>query len=73
MKQLERIIQAVASLPSNSGAATELTSKLLSSLWNNLKHPPLSHMGTTFKYRTADGSYNVSYLTERKSLSQSRR
>ena len=23
-------------------------------------------MGTTFKYRTADGSYNVSYLTERK-------
>jgi hypothetical protein len=60
--QLEGIIQAVSSLPDESSARALLTSKLLSDLWDNLKHPPLSHTGDTFKYRTADGSYNVCFF-----------
>ncbi|KAH8646471.1 fatty acid oxygenase [Tricladium varicosporioides] len=55
---LEEIIQAVASLPSGSAGAAKITNRLLGNLWDNLKHPPLSYMGNTFRYRTADGSYN---------------
>ncbi|KAF2642870.1 fatty acid oxygenase [Massarina eburnea CBS 473.64] len=43
----ERLIQTLASLPKDSKSAD-----------SNLQHPPLSCMGDSYKYRTADGSNN---------------
>lgn len=39
---MERIIQLVAGLPSNSKNRTELTNAFLDELWDSLAHPPLS-------------------------------
>lgn len=58
--QLEKIIQLACSLPRGSPGEKKLTGELLASLWNNLKHPPLSYMGDEWRYRAADGSNNVS-------------
>ncbi|KAF7158141.1 hypothetical protein CNMCM5623_002807 [Aspergillus felis] len=55
---IENIIQVTASLPNTSGLRGKITDAFVSTLWNNLEHPPLSYLGDQFKYRTADGSYN---------------
>ncbi|EFR03879.1 hypothetical protein MGYG_06878 [Nannizzia gypsea CBS 118893] len=55
---MERIIQLAASLPSTSKNGMALTGDLLSQLWNDLQHPPLTQVGTEYMYRTADGSHN---------------
>ncbi|GIC94665.1 peroxidase/cytochrome P450 family protein [Aspergillus udagawae] len=55
---VENIIQVTASLPNTSGLRGKITDAFVSTLWNNLQHPPLSYLGDQFKYRTADGSYN---------------
>ncbi|GBF61841.1 psi-producing oxygenase A [Trichophyton mentagrophytes] len=55
---MERIIQLAASLPSTSKNGIALTEDLLSQLWNDLQHPPLTSVGPEYMYRTADGSYN---------------
>lgn len=60
-KQIERVIQLVASLPAGSKAADDLTSQFVKTLWQDLQHPPMSYLGDEFKYRMADGSNNVSY------------
>lgn len=39
---MERIIQLVSGLPSNSKNRTELTNAFLDELWDSLPHPPLS-------------------------------
>ena len=39
---MERIIQLVSGLPSNSKSRTELTNAFLDELWDSLPHPPLS-------------------------------
>ncbi|GIK07532.1 hypothetical protein Aspvir_003198 [Aspergillus viridinutans] len=57
-KQIENIIQVTASLPNKSGLRGKITDAFVSTLWDNLQHPPLSYLGDQFKYRTADGSYN---------------
>ncbi|MCJ1396496.1 hypothetical protein MMC18_009386 [Xylographa bjoerkii] len=54
----ERVIQLAASLPNGSKAASDLTDTLIETLWDSLKHPPVSSLGNQFKYRTADGSNN---------------
>src|SRR5580700_1602003 len=56
--QLEHLIQLVASLPT-SDTQKSLTSSFISTLWDNLRHPPLSYLGNVLQYRTADGSNNV--------------
>lgn len=56
--QLEHLIQLVASLPT-SDTQKSLTSSFISTLWDNLRHPPLSYLGNDLQYRTADGSNNV--------------
>ncbi|KAI1909515.1 hypothetical protein LOZ53_002679 [Ophidiomyces ophidiicola] len=58
---MERLIQLASSLPSTSRNAMTLTNTLLTQLWNDLNHPPLSYMGRQFIYRQADGSYNNVY------------
>ncbi|EEH45501.2 uncharacterized protein PADG_01651 [Paracoccidioides brasiliensis Pb18] len=55
---LERVIQLASSLPSRSPNADRLNHALLSLLWNDLKHPPLSYLGDQYVYRQADGSHN---------------
>ena len=56
--QLEHLIQLVAALPP-ANTQKSLTSSFISTLWDNLRHPPLSYLGTDSQYRTADGSNNV--------------
>jgi hypothetical protein len=56
--QLEHLIQLVASLPT-SDTQKSLTSSFISTLWDNLRHPPLSYLGNNLQFRTADGSNNV--------------
>ncbi|KAK4156010.1 linoleate diol synthase [Chaetomidium leptoderma] len=55
---MERVIQLVSNLPSNSKLRVELTNSFLGDLWYSLEHPPSMYLGDQFKYRQADGSYN---------------
>ncbi|KAL4969637.1 peroxidase/cytochrome P450 family protein [Aspergillus stella-maris] len=55
---MERVIQIVSSLPSNSKIRADLTNVFLDELWGSLPHPPLSYMGPEYAYRSADGSNN---------------
>ncbi|KAE8168156.1 heme peroxidase [Aspergillus tamarii] len=55
---MERIIQLVAKLPSESRTRVKLTNMFLGELWDSLPHPPLSYVGDKYAYRSADGSYN---------------
>lgn len=59
-EQVEGVIQLAASLPNESKLRSDINGKLIGTLWNNLQHPPISYLGEEFKYRTADGSNNVS-------------
>ncbi|KAL4780368.1 heme peroxidase [Aspergillus varians] len=55
---IENIIQVAASLPNTSALRSKLTDTFVTTLWDNLQHPPLSYLGDEFRYRRADGSYN---------------
>ncbi|KAB8235692.1 peroxidase/cytochrome P450 family protein [Aspergillus alliaceus] len=55
---MERVIQLVAKLPTDSNTRVKLTHMFLGELWNSLPHPPLSYVGDQYAYRSADGSYN---------------
>jgi hypothetical protein len=56
---MERVIQLVSNLPSNSKLRVELTNTFLGELWYSLEHPPSLYVGEKYQYRQADGSYNV--------------
>lgn len=58
---MEHLIQLVASLPCPSPLQTSMTNSFIGTLWNVLRHPPLSYVGDEFTYRAADGSNNVQY------------
>ncbi|SMR63435.1 unnamed protein product [Zymoseptoria tritici ST99CH_3D1] len=55
---LENLIKWAASYPKDSPTGALLTNTMLATLWDNLKHPPLSYLGDQWRYRTADGSHN---------------
>jgi hypothetical protein len=57
--QIEKVVQLTASLPNDSQLRDDLTGQFIGTLWNGLKHPPISYLGDEFKYRAADGSNNV--------------
>ncbi|KAL4928492.1 peroxidase/cytochrome P450 family protein [Aspergillus undulatus] len=59
---MERIIQIVSSLSSNSKMRVDLTNVFLDELWGSLPHPPMSYMGNEYAYRSADGSNNNTTL-----------
>lgn len=46
----EILIGILTSLPSSSKVRTQLTNKLIDTLWDNLQHPPLSYVGGEVKY-----------------------
>lgn len=56
---MEQLIQLVASLPCPSPLQISMTNSFIGTLWNVLRHPPLSYVGDEFTYRAADGSNNV--------------
>lgn len=59
---MERVIQLVSNLPSDSGNRVVLTNNFLNELWYSLDHPPMLYVGERFQYRMPDGSHNVSAM-----------
>ncbi|KAL9587477.1 MAG: hypothetical protein Q9212_000179 [Teloschistes hypoglaucus] len=55
---MEKLMQLVAGLPSNSKLRVDLTNSFIDELWNSLQHPPMSYMGDKYTYRQPDGSHN---------------
>ncbi|TAQ87459.1 hypothetical protein B7494_g4210, partial [Chlorociboria aeruginascens] len=55
---MERTIQLVSNLPSNSKNRVKLTNTFVGTLWDSLQHPPPSMLGDRYNYRQADGSFN---------------
>lgn len=54
---MERLIQATALLP-NDAVSTKLTDGFLTTLWNDLSHPPRMLLSHDYQYRQPDGSKN---------------
>ncbi|KAI0897973.1 heme peroxidase [Annulohypoxylon nitens] len=50
----ELLIGILTSLPSDSKIRTQLTNKLIDTLWDNLQHPPLSYLGGDVKYEVVN-------------------
>lgn len=48
------MIGVLTSLPSTSNIRTQLTNKLIDTLWSNLQHPPLSYVGGDVKYEVVN-------------------
>lgn len=55
---MERVIQLVAGLPTESRTRVLLTNQLIGELWDSLDHPVLNFIGEKYMYRSADGSLN---------------
>lgn len=55
---MEGLIKAASQLPQGSLTGETITSNFLSTLWNDLQHPPQSMLGDEWAYRSADGSRN---------------
>ena len=55
---LEHLVQLLSKLDDTSKLSNQLTASFVNNLWNALPHPPLTSLGTKYKYREADGSYN---------------
>ncbi|KAK4194347.1 putative linoleate diol synthase [Triangularia verruculosa] len=55
---LERLIQLLSKLPTDSKAREQITDGLITQLWNSLDHPPVTPLSSEFRYRSADGSGN---------------
>ncbi|CZT05989.1 related to Psi-producing oxygenase A [Rhynchosporium agropyri] len=55
---LEHLVALLAKLNDNSKISMQLTEGFVGGLWNALPHPPMTSLGTKYKYRAADGSNN---------------
>jgi hypothetical protein len=55
---LERLIQLLAKLPPTSIEGKKLESGFIHQLWTALDHPPVSSLGTQYKFREPDGRNN---------------
>ena len=54
---MERLIQAAAKLPHDI-VQTNITNTFLTTLWNDLEHPPQTLLSDDFQFRQPDGSKN---------------
>jgi cytochrome P450 len=54
---MEHLIQAAASLP-NDRLGTTITNSFLTTLWNDLSHPPQTLLSQEYNFRQPDGSNN---------------
>jgi hypothetical protein len=55
---LERLVKVLAELPADSKEGKSLTDGFINGLWSALPHPPVTSLGTKYKYRDADGGNN---------------
>ncbi|POS83379.1 hypothetical protein EPUL_003191 [Erysiphe pulchra] len=55
---LENLVKLLAKWNQGSKLGDKLTNGFISDLWNTLKHPPPSSLGTEYMYRAADGGFN---------------
>lgn len=60
---MEYMVKAASQLPDDV-VSKKLTNDFVTTLWNDLEHPPTSLMDDKYQYRQADGSHN-SYLHPR--------
>ncbi|KAL2753091.1 hypothetical protein ACRALDRAFT_2044747 [Sodiomyces alcalophilus JCM 7366] len=58
----ELLIGILAGLPSDSKLRTQLTNKLIDTLWDDLQHPPLSYVGGDVKYEVVDSKEQGPHL-----------
>jgi hypothetical protein len=56
---MEKLIHTATKFPDHSAVGKKVTDGFLTQLYNDLQHPPISYLGDHYKYRSADGSYNV--------------
>lgn len=54
---MEHLIQGAAKLPQDYGS-DQITNTFLTTLWNDLGHPPQTLLGSEFEYRQPDGRNN---------------
>jgi linoleate 8R-lipoxygenase/9,12-octadecadienoate 8-hydroperoxide 8R-isomerase len=55
---LENLVGVLSKLDVNSKLSNQLTAGFINNLWDALPHPPLTSLGTKYKFREADGSNN---------------
>ena len=55
---MEKLIMTASKFPDDSAMGKQITDAFLTTLWNDLQHPPSSYLGTDYQYRSADGSFN---------------
>ncbi|SPO47545.1 putative dioxygenase Ssp1 [Moesziomyces antarcticus] len=55
---LEQLITLLASIPVTSNISRTLSNALITIIWGDLPHPPVSFMGPEHRFRRADGSDN---------------
>jgi hypothetical protein len=55
---LERLVKVLSSLPADSKNGKLLTDGFINDLWAALPHPPITSLGTKYKYRQPDGGNN---------------
>ncbi|KAL6697598.1 heme peroxidase [Trichoderma pleuroticola] len=52
----EKLIGMLTALPSTSDNRTQVTKKFITTLWENLQHPPLSYVGSDVKYEVVNSN-----------------
>jgi hypothetical protein len=55
---LEKGVQMLQNLPSNSGLSEKVSDGFIAMLWQDLPHPTPTHAGPSARYRKHDGSGN---------------
>lgn len=55
---LERLVKFFSTLPADSKEGKSLTDGFINELWSALPHPPVTSLGTKYKYRDPDGGNN---------------
>jgi hypothetical protein len=55
---LEKGVEMLQSLPSNSGLSEKVSDGFIAMLWQDLPHPTPTHAGPSARYRKHDGSGN---------------
>jgi cytochrome P450 len=55
---MEKLIRTAVAFPDDSATGATVTNGFLTTLYNDLQHPPISYLGKNYQYRSADGSFN---------------
>ncbi|CCU79145.1 unnamed protein product [Blumeria hordei] len=61
---LENLVKLLAKWDESSKIGEQLSNAFIGNLWNATEHPPTTSLGSQYKYRAADGSFNNISLPE---------